>query len=53
MSEPVIYNFVDDVPRKKPENREGLADHLGGHENETHVDEGTLNYFIEKFSYNI
>lgn len=49
MTEQVIYNFVDDRVKKKPENREGLADHLGGHENETHIDEGALTYFINKF----
>jgi SAM-dependent methyltransferase len=27
----------------------GLPGHLGGHENETHVDEGSLSYLIERF----
>jgi hypothetical protein len=27
----------------------GLPGHLGGHENETHVDEGALDYLIERF----
>ena len=26
-----------------------LPSHLGGHENETHLDEGALDYIIEKF----
>lgn len=49
MSEPVIYNFIDDVPKKVPENREGLPEHLGGHENETHIDDGALSFLMEKF----
>ncbi len=27
----------------------GLPSHLGGHENETHIDVGTLTYLVEKF----
>lgn len=27
-----------------------LPNHLGGHENRTHIDESTLNYLIEKFN---
>lgn len=27
----------------------GLPGHLGGHENETHVDEGAMDYLIQKF----
>lgn len=54
MNSPVTYNFVDDRPPPRPpeeriENREGLPEHLGGHENETHLDEGALNYAIETF----
>ena len=26
-----------------------LPQHLGGHENETHIDDGALSYFIENF----
>lgn len=29
---------------------EGLAMHLGGHENETHLDDGALSYIMEKFN---
>jgi len=29
---------------------EGLPEHLGGHEGETHIDDGALTYLIEKFS---
>ena len=28
----------------------GLPSHLGGHENETHVDEGSLDYLINRFN---
>jgi cyclopropane fatty-acyl-phospholipid synthase-like methyltransferase len=30
----------------------GLPVHLGGHQHETHIDEGALNVFIEKFKIN-
>jgi cyclopropane fatty-acyl-phospholipid synthase-like methyltransferase len=30
-------------------NGTNLPSHLGGHENETHVDEGSLNYLIQRF----
>lgn len=54
MNSPVTYNFIDDrpkgrTPEERAENREGLADHLGGHENETHLDDGALSFAIEKF----
>lgn len=32
------------------EHPEGLASHLGGHEGETHIDDGALTYLIEKFN---
>ena len=40
----VKYNFMtgDQIAS-------GLAPHLGGHENETHLDEGVLDYMIKKF----
>lgn len=38
---PVEYNFVSNQPT--------LPQHLGGHENETHVDEGALQYLIDTF----
>ena len=31
-------------------NNNGLPMHLGGHENETHIDEGALNYLLNKFN---
>ena len=47
MSEPLVqYNFTLPNP---PQHPEGLAAHLGGHENETHLDDGALNYLVEKF----
>lgn len=30
-------------------NSSGLAGHLGGHENETHIDDGALEFMIKKF----
>lgn len=48
MSEPIIeYNFI--TPERYQHPKE-LAQHLGGHENETHVDDGGLSYLIEKFN---
>jgi len=45
MSEPLIeYNFIAPPPPFHPE---GLPLHLGGHENETHTDEGALDYLIK------
>jgi SAM-dependent methyltransferase len=32
-----------------PPNANGLPGHLGGHENETHIDEGALDYLIRKY----
>lgn len=47
MSEPVVeYNFIAPPVYQHPE---GLAAHLGGHENETHIDDGALSYLINKF----
>ncbi len=36
---PTTYNHPD-----------GLPEHLGGHEGETHIDEGALDYLISKFN---
>lgn len=38
----IEYNFVNNSP--------DLPTHLGGHENETHVDEGALQYLIDTFN---
>jgi SAM-dependent methyltransferase len=47
MSEPLIqYDFITPQKYKHPDE---LAGHLGGHENETHVDDGALSYLIEKY----
>lgn len=43
------FNFNNLDSNKRIENREGLASHLGGHENETHNDQGALEYLIKKF----
>ena len=46
MSEPIVeYNFIAPPVYQHPE---GLAAHLGGHENETHLDDGALSYLIQK-----
>lgn len=52
MNAPVTYTYVTNTPKFDPnriENRDGLPDHLGGHENETHIDDGALSFAIEKF----
>lgn len=47
MSEPLVeYNYIIPPSYAHPE---GLAAHLGGHEGETHLDDGALSYAIEKF----
>lgn len=47
MSDPIVqYDFK--IPPKYTPPAE-LASHLGGHENETHIDEGALDYLIKKF----
>lgn len=47
MSEPLIeYNFTVPNVYQHPE---GLAQHLGGHEGETHLDVGVIDYAINKF----
>ena len=46
MSEPLVeYNYIIPPTYQHPE---GLAEHLGGHEGETHLDDGALSYLIEK-----
>ena len=46
MSEPLVeYNYVIPPTYQHPE---GLAEHLGGHEGETHLDDGALSYLVEK-----
>ena len=48
MSEPLVeYNFIVPDQYKHPE---GLAEHLGGHEGETHLDDGALSYLIDTFN---
>jgi len=50
MNEPLIeYAFTAPAPKQLPQHPEGLAEHLGGHENETHVDEGALDYLVKTF----
>ena len=47
MNEPLVeYNFAVPEAYKHPE---GLPEHLGGHEGETHTDEGALDYLIKAF----
>jgi SAM-dependent methyltransferase len=47
MSEPLVeYNFAIPQTYQHPE---GLAQHLGGHEGETHLDEGALDYLVKTF----
>lgn len=48
MSEPLVeYNFNIPPTYQHPE---GLPSHLGGHEGETHVDDGALSYLINKLN---
>jgi len=48
MSEPLVeYNFSIPPAYQHPED---LPMHLGGHENETHVDDGALTYLINRFN---
>ena len=42
----VNYEFVMPQKYKHPDN---LAEHLGGHEGETHLDDGALSYLVETF----
>lgn len=44
----VALNIMNDIP-PKPEESPDLPDHLGGHEFETHIDEGALKHLIKKF----
>lgn len=47
MSEPLVqYDFK--IPEKY-QHPSDLASHLGGHENETHLDDGALTYLINQF----
>lgn len=47
MSEPLVeYNYSIPEAYKHPED---LPVHLGGHEGETHIDEGALDYLIKTF----
>jgi SAM-dependent methyltransferase len=47
MSEPIVqYDFKTPKAYTPPSE---LASHLGGHENETHIDDGALQYLIDKF----
>jgi len=48
MNEPLVqYNKYIPSTYQHPE---GLPAHLGGHEGETHVDDGSLTYLINKFN---
>lgn len=48
MNEPLVeYNIITPSSYQHPE---GLPVHLGGHEGETHIDEGALSYLVEKFN---
>lgn len=47
MSEPLVEYSIN-VPPSYP-HPEGLPLHLGGHEGETHIDDGALSYIIEKY----
>lgn len=48
MNEPLVeYNIIAPDAYKHPE---GLPAHLGGHEGETHIDDGALTYLINKFN---
>lgn len=47
MSDTVEYKFVDNNPRYQ--HPQDLASHLGGHEGETHLDDGALTYLMQKF----
>jgi len=38
------YQFSYTPPSAPPGHPDGLAAHLGGHENETHLDEGAVDY---------
>ena len=43
------YQFSYTPPSAPPGHPDGLAAHLGGHENETHLDEGAVDYLIKTF----
>lgn len=45
---PFAVNIIDDVV-PKPQESPDLPEHLGGHEFETHIDEGALKCLIDKF----
>lgn len=48
MSTPLVeYNIIMPPTYKHPE---GLPEHLGGHEGETHLDDGALSYLINTFN---